>query len=107
MSGKGMKSAMSRRDFLASTAAVAAFTIVPRHVLGGPGYTPPSEKLNIAAIGAGGRGAGDIGAVSSENIVALCDVDDKKAAETFEHTQRQKNTATFAKCSKEKRTLTQ
>jgi len=92
-----MKSAMSRRDFLASTAAVAAFTIVPRHVLGGPGYTPPSEKLNIAAIGAGGKGAGDIGAVSSENIVALCDVDDKKAAETFEHYPKAKKYRDFRK----------
>ena len=97
MSAKGMKSAMSRRDFLASTAAVAAFTIVPRHVLGGPGYTPPSEKLNIAAIGAGGKGAGDIGAVSSENIVALCDVDDKKAAATFEHYPKAKKYRDFRK----------
>lgn len=97
MSGKGMKRRMNRRDFLASTAAVAAFTIVPRHVLGGPGYTPPSEKLNIAAIGAGGRGGGDIGAVSSENIVALCDVDDKKAAETFEHYPKAKKYRDFRK----------
>ena len=51
MSRKGMKRRISRRDFLASTAAAAAFTIVPRHVLGGRGYTPPSENLNIAAIG--------------------------------------------------------
>jgi len=78
--GKGI----DRRSFLRSTAAgVAAFTIVPRHVLGGPGYTPPSEKLNIAGIGVGGRGTSDLGAVSSENIVALCDVDEKQAAETF------------------------
>ena len=42
---------ISRRKFLGSTAAaVSAFTIVPRHVLGGAGYTPPSEKLNIAGV---------------------------------------------------------
>ena len=76
--------AMSRRDFIGGAAAVAAFTIVPRHVLGGPGHTPPSEKLNIAGIGVGGKGAGDIGAVESENIVALCDVDEKQAGKTFE-----------------------
>jgi predicted dehydrogenase len=75
---------MNRRDFLLSGTAAAAFTIVPRHVLGGPRYTAPSEKLNIAGIGVGGKGAGDIGAVSTENIVALCDVDDKRAGETFE-----------------------
>jgi predicted dehydrogenase len=76
--------AISRRDFLNGAAAVAAFTIVPRYVLGGPGHTPPSEKLNIAGIGVGGRGANDIDAVNSENIVALCDVDDQRAAETFQ-----------------------
>jgi len=64
-------------------AAVATFTIVPRHVLGGTGKTPPSEKLNIAGIGVGGRGAGDLAEVSSENIVALCDVDERHAAGTF------------------------
>ncbi|MHC4864719.1 MAG: Gfo/Idh/MocA family protein [Planctomycetota bacterium] len=80
-----MKTKVNRRDFLRSTATTAAaFTIVPRHVLGGPGHTPPSEKLNIAGIGAGGRGGGNINACSSENIVALCDVDDEKAKETFE-----------------------
>ncbi|MBW8041474.1 MAG: Gfo/Idh/MocA family oxidoreductase [Planctomycetes bacterium] len=77
------KKKISRRDFLGSAAAAAAFTIVPRHVLGGSGNTPPSEKLNIAGIGVGGRGSGDISGVSSENIVALCDVDWKHAAGTF------------------------
>ncbi|MHC4497820.1 MAG: Gfo/Idh/MocA family protein [Planctomycetota bacterium] len=75
---------VSRRQFMSGAAAVAAFTIVPRHVLGGGQYTPPSDKLNIAGIGVGGKGAGDIGAVESENIVALCDVDDDRAGKTFE-----------------------
>ncbi len=77
------KKKISRRDFLGGAAAVAAFTIVPRHVLGGARHKPPSEKLNIAGIGVGGQGAGDLGNVSSENIVALCDVDWKRAAGTF------------------------
>src|ERR1041384_4639227 len=48
---------ISRRKFLQATgAAAAAFTIVPRHVLGGPKFVPPSEKVNIALIGAGGQG---------------------------------------------------
>jgi predicted dehydrogenase len=64
-----------RRDFLAGTAAVAAFTVIPRHVLGGPGNTPPSEKINIAGIGIGGQGASDLRELESQNIVALCDVD--------------------------------
>jgi predicted dehydrogenase len=75
---------MNRRRFLGGAAGVAAFTMVPRHVLGGTGRTPPSEKLNIAGIGVGGQGAGDLINLSSENIVALCDVDDKQAAGTFE-----------------------
>jgi predicted dehydrogenase len=75
---------LSRRDFMGSAAAaVAAFTIVPRHVLGQAGNRPPSEKLNIAGIGVGGQGGGDIDNVSSENIVALCDVDQEKAGGTF------------------------
>ena len=77
------KRKLSRRSFMGGAAAAAAFTIVPRHVLGGAGNTAPSEKLNIAGIGVAGRGAGDIGEVSGENIVALCDVDFGHAAGTF------------------------
>ncbi|MDI6448809.1 Gfo/Idh/MocA family protein [Anaerobaca lacustris] len=73
----------SRRRFMQQAAAVAAFTIVPRHVLGGAGYVPPSEKLNIAGIGIGGRGEGDLDECRSENIVALCDVDDAYAGRVF------------------------
>ncbi len=76
------KVSLNRRSFLAASAA-AAVTILPRHVLGGPGQKPPSEKLNIAVIGAGGRGADDIKELQGENIVALCDVDWERAAETF------------------------
>ena len=74
---------ISRRRFLGSAAAAAAFTIVPRHVLGGPGYTAPSDKLNIACVGVNGKGRSDIQGVSTENIVALCDVDDELMATTI------------------------
>ena len=47
---------INRRELLAAGAAVAAVTIVPRHVLGGPKFKPPSEKLNIAGVGIGGMG---------------------------------------------------
>jgi predicted dehydrogenase len=63
--------------------AVGAFTFVPGHVLGRAGAQPASERLNIAAIGSGGMGGGNINACSRENIVALCDVDDQRAAGTF------------------------
>jgi len=68
---------VSRRQALAAGSAAAALTIVPRHVLGGPGQNPPSNKLNVAGIGVGGMGSGDIRNVASENVVALCDVDQR------------------------------
>ncbi len=78
------KKKISRRLFLGGSAsALASLTIVPRHVLGGRGNTPPSEKLNIAGIGVGGQGSWDLDNLKSENIVALCDVDWKQAADTF------------------------
>src|SRR4030095_10866759 len=64
----------TRRRFLQSTAALA---------LGAPAFLrtkSPTEKLNIAIIGCGGRGGANLGAVSSENIVALCDVNEKNLA---------------------------
>lgn len=72
---------MNRRDFLAAASTVM---ILPRHVLGGAGVTAPSDKLNIAGVGAGGMGAVYLREVSSENIVALADVDDVRAAESYE-----------------------
>jgi len=74
---------MSRRDFMGAAAATAAFTVVPRHVLGGRGRTAPSEKLNVACIGVGGMGGSDVRQMSGENIIALCDVDWKHAGPTF------------------------
>lgn len=75
------KRPITRRSFLhmAGTAS-AAFTIVPRHVLG-QGDAPPSEKLNIACIGLGWPGCKNVNALAAENIVALCDVDATRAPE--------------------------
>ena len=73
---------VTRRQFLATAAAVSAYTIVPRHVLGA-GETPPSEKLNIAGIGIGGMGAANLENLKTQNIVALCDVDPSYAAKTI------------------------
>ncbi len=88
---------ISRRRFLATTATTAAVTIVPRHVLGGPGHTPPSEKLNIAGIGIGGMGKGNLRQLESENIVALCDVDHNYAAGTFKRYPKAKVYTDFRK----------
>lgn len=79
------KEKVSRRGFLGTAAAAAAVTIVPRSVLGGRGYAPPSDKLDIAGIGVGGMGFSDIKSVgATENIVALCDVDEVHAAKAFD-----------------------
>ncbi|MBN1126537.1 MAG: Gfo/Idh/MocA family oxidoreductase [Sedimentisphaerales bacterium] len=80
MSQKTSHSNLSRRTFLSSAAAVSAFSVVPRHVLGGAGNKAPSDKLNIAGVGIGGKGYSDLTSVKSENIVALCDVDWRHAA---------------------------
>lgn len=77
----------SRKDFIKNASlATAGFFVVPRHVLGGPGYTAPSDKLNIAGIGIGGMGGNNIEYLAGlgENIYALCDVDEKYAAKVFE-----------------------
>jgi predicted dehydrogenase len=74
---------VTRRGFLGATAACAAFTIVPRHVLAGSGQPAPSEKMNIGSVGVGGmQGGNDVGSVSSQNIYALCDVDEANLNKT-------------------------
>lgn len=77
----------TRRNFLKNSAmATAGFYFVPRHVLG-KGFVPPSDKLNIAAIGAGGKGSSDIALAwnkGANNVVALCDVDWERAKGTVE-----------------------
>ena len=69
---------VSRREFLGTAAAAAAgFTIVPRHVLGGTGYIPPSDKVNIAFIGVGAQGLRVmLGFLKQPDVqgVAVCDV---------------------------------
>ena len=79
---------LTRRAFLAATTTTAAITafgakaqvntarVVPRKL-------SPNEKMNVAGIGVGGKGAGDIMSCRRENIVALCDPDLKRAEEAF------------------------
>ena len=74
-----MSSNKTRRNFIKkSTALGAGIFIVPRNVLGGPGFISPSDQLNLAAIGSGGKGISDIANASvngRERVTALCDVD--------------------------------
>lgn len=74
----------SRRRFLATAgAALASVAMVPRSLLAGFGQKPPSEKLNLAVVGCGGQGGENLKHLSSENVVALCDVDERSAAKAF------------------------
>jgi predicted dehydrogenase len=76
---------LSRRDFIKNAGlAAAAFTIVPRFVLG-KGYKAPSDMLYVAGIGVGGKGEGDIASFAKSGkaeIAYLCDVDDRRAAKS-------------------------
>lgn len=87
MSKLTLRPKTTRRTFLKQAAAsVVAFTIVPRHVLGGPGYVAPSEKVNIAIVGAGGQGRANVKNLLSESqaqIMAVCDVAEKTDLSPF------------------------
>ena len=81
----------TRREFLGRTASFAAATavfpqIVPRHVIGGAGHTPPSETVYVAGIGVGGMGGIDvrISDYRGAKIAALCDVNQRQAAAIFD-----------------------
>jgi len=94
-----MKRGLSRREFGGALgSAVAAFFVVPRHVVAGARANPPSDRLNIAGIGAGGRGGRDInGVAKGNNIVALCDVDDRRAGGTYRRFPKAKKFRDFRK----------
>ena len=67
---------ITRRGFIETTSAAAAgFLIVPSNTISGLGHKAPSDKLNIAGIGIGGMGKGNLERMVTENIVALCDVE--------------------------------
>jgi len=76
-SGSRSEDRVSRRTFLGGAAAMAALTIVPRHVLGGPRQIAPSDKLTLAGIGTGGQGLQNMAAFlefPEVRVVAVCDV---------------------------------
>ncbi len=82
---------LSRRTFLGTTAAAAAgLLVVPRHVVGATQKKKaPSDTLNIGCVGVGGKGFSDIQAASTENIAALCDVDDLQTADFLRSDQHE------------------
>ena len=73
-----MKPDLNRRKFLGSAAGAAAFTIVPRHVLGGPNYVAPSDKITLAHVGFGTEAIREVGSLlenPSVQLTAVCDVE--------------------------------
>jgi len=75
---------MKRREFIKKIGATGAvFSIVPSIAVSGLGHTPPSDKLNIAGIGIGGKEKVNLRNMVDQNIVALCDVDHDYAAKVF------------------------
>ncbi len=87
-----MSSKMSRRKFLKAGAVSAiGLTVVPSSVLGKNfGHVAPSDKLNIAGVGVGGRGFSVLKGLQSQNIVGLCDVDWKYTERVFNHLPKAK-----------------
>jgi myo-inositol 2-dehydrogenase/D-chiro-inositol 1-dehydrogenase len=81
-----MRRTLSRRRFVrTSIASLATLSIVPRHVLGGPGHTPPSEILTRAVIGTGGMGMGHVTSINTAcKLLAVCDVDERHLARAVE-----------------------
>ena len=83
---------MKRRAFLTKTAlGAAAFTILPRHVLGGKGYIAPNDKINIGFIGTGKQSIGlmrGLGALKETNLIAAADVDRIKLCHFKEQAQQ-------------------
>lgn len=84
---------VSRRTFLKSTSTVAAGTLILPNLLS----FSPNNKLNIAVIGVGGRGRANWSRVPEENIVAMCDVDDKRAADGYNQYPKAKKYKDFRK----------
>ncbi|MFT5166802.1 MAG: putative dehydrogenase, partial [Saprospiraceae bacterium] len=94
-----LKKKLSRRKFLKNSAVLGSgIMIVPRSVLGGPGYIAPSDQINVAGIGVGGRGSdilNDASQAKGVNIVSLCDVDFKRASNTFKKFEKATQYADF------------
>ena len=77
------KAGSCRRDFIKGVGGATLFTVLPRRLVAGSGETPPSETVNVAAIGIGGRASLDIDGLAGAGarIVALCDVDMERSEE--------------------------
>ncbi len=98
-----MSNTISRRSFLQKgSVAALGLTVVPSTVLGkSMGHTAPSDKLNIAGVGVGGRGFSVLKGMQSQNIVGLCDVDWKYSERVFNHFPKAKKYYDYRKMYEE------
>ena len=100
---------VTRRHFFFGTLLAG---VVPRGGFGSVpslktlGYQSPNEKMNIGAVGAGGRALGVLAALDSENVVAMADVDWDRAAEGFKLWEKAAKTRISAACSRRRRAST-
>ncbi|MFB3902140.1 MAG: Gfo/Idh/MocA family protein [Acidobacteriota bacterium] len=95
------QAAISRRNFVTAGAGIA---VLSRHVLG-RGYQAPSDRLNVACVGVAGMGRNNIAECSNENIVALCDVDDARAADVYEKYPKAARYKDFRKMLEQEKTI--
>ncbi len=91
-----MSMLISRRDMLRTAAVAAGVWTTSGHSTRAQSKSP-NEKLNVAGIGIGGRGAADVSGAAHENIVALCDVDEQRGGKTFEQHPQAKRYKDFRK----------
>jgi len=105
MSQKSKKS-FSRRNFIGTTAAAfAGISVIPSHAVAGLGHTPPSDKLNIAGIGIGGKGSVNLRNMPGQNMVAMCDVDWDYANPVFEEYPKAKKWKDYRKMLEEQKDI--
>jgi len=90
---------MRRRDLLRASAAAGAAAAIARPAIAQ--QKSPNEKLSIAGIGVGGQGAWDIGNCAGENIVALCDVDERRSESSVKKFPKAKQYRDFRKMLEE------
>lgn len=89
---------MKRRDFVKNVSATGlALTVIPSYTVSGLGHIAPSDKLNIAGIGIGGKGKANLKNMVGQNIVALCDVDYAYAGPVFKTYRKAKKYKDYRK----------
>ena len=92
---------ISRRDFVGTTAAATAFTIIPSHVLGGSRHVAPSDKLNIAYIGCGTQGIREMADLIQNDDIQITSVcDPNKFSTNYVDWSSERDQEYYARCTR-------